>query len=82
VAPLGVLKALNEPTPGMRSEASAMGFWKLPGGQTVSPVMQIFTIQDWFDGKLPKLPDTSGTLKDAQRLIRALERQAKMPGMG
>jgi hypothetical protein len=40
-APLGVLIALSEPTPGMKSEAAAMGYWKLPGGQASYPVMQI-----------------------------------------
>jgi hypothetical protein len=58
-----------------------MGFWKLPGGQGSYPVLQILTIQDYFDGKLPKLPDTKGTLKDAKRVIKASERTSKLPGM-
>jgi len=80
-APLGVLIALEEPTKGMRSIAAEFGFWKLPGGQAEYPVLQIFTMQDFFDGKRPKLPDTSGTLKDAKRIIREREKQPKLPGL-
>ncbi len=80
-APLGVLIALEEPTKGMLSIAAEFGFWKLPGGQASYPVLQIFTIKDFFEGKRPKLPDTSGTLKDAKRIIREREKHPKLPGI-
>ncbi len=80
-APLGVLIALQEPTKGMRSIAAEFGFWKLPGGQAEYPVLQIMTIQDYFDDKKPHLPDTRGTLKDAKRIIRESEKHPKLPGM-
>lgn len=80
-APLGVVIALEEPTKGMRSLAADFGFWKLPGGQAEYPVMQIYTIQDYFDGKRPKLPDTSGTLKEAKRIIRERDKHPKLPGL-
>ena len=80
-APLGIMIALKEPTKGMIAEAADLGFWKLPGGQAQYPVLQIYTIQDYFDGKRPQLPDTSGTLKEAKRLIREKEKHPKLPGL-
>jgi hypothetical protein len=32
------------------------------------PKIQIFTVEDYFDGKRPDLPDTSDTLKKAKRI--------------
>jgi len=69
-APLGVIIALLPPTAGMLSEAAGLGTWKIPGLRKEYPVLQIFTIQDYFDGKKPDLPDTSETLKKAKREIR------------
>lgn len=80
-APLGILIALQDPTKGMVAEAAALGRWKLPGGQVEYPILQIFTIQDYFDGKRPHLPDTSGTLKEAKRVIREREKHPKLPGL-
>jgi DNA modification methylase len=80
-APLGIIIALKEPTKGMIAEAADLGFWKLPGGKVQYPVLQIYTIQNYFDGKHPHLPDTSGTLKEAKRLIREREKHPKLPGM-
>jgi hypothetical protein len=65
----------------MISEAADLGYWKLPGGKAQYPVLQVFTIQDYFDSKRPQLPDTSGTLKEAKRLIREIERHPKLPGL-
>lgn len=69
-APLGILIALEKPTAGMKKEATAMGKWTLPGHDKKFPVLQIVTIKELFDGKLPKLPDTAGTLKKAQQIAR------------
>ncbi len=80
-APIGILIALQEPTKGMVAEAAALGYWKLPGGQAEYPILQIFTIQDYFDGKRPHLPDTSGTLKEAKRVIREREKHPTLPGL-
>lgn len=44
------------------------------GGRKSYPVLQFMTIQDYFDGKLPELPDTSGTLKKAKRETRDSEK--------
>jgi site-specific DNA-methyltransferase (adenine-specific) len=70
-APLGILIALEPPTTGMKREATTLGKWQLPGHDKEYPMLQIVTIDDLFKGKLPKLPDTSGTLKRAQQLLKS-----------
>ena len=69
-APLGVLIALQPPTKGMVRDATTLGKWTLPGHDREYPVLQIVTIEELFDGKLPDLPDTRGTLKRAQEVVR------------
>ena len=69
-APLGVLIALNPPTPGMKREATTLGKWCIPGHDKEYPVLQIVTITDLFSGKYPNLPDTRGTLKKAKQVKR------------
>ncbi len=69
-APLGVLIALQPPTAGMKREATTLGKWQLPGHDKEFPVLQIVTIDELFKGKLPKLPDTSSTLKRAQQMVK------------
>ncbi|MDZ4723521.1 MAG: DNA methyltransferase [candidate division Zixibacteria bacterium] len=73
-APLGILIALQPPTKPMLAEAAAMGTWTLPGGSNF-PIMQIVTIEQLFGGRLPKLPDTSTTLKKAKREYRESEKK-------
>jgi site-specific DNA-methyltransferase (adenine-specific) len=80
-SPLGILVALENPTKGMLTEASALGKWKLPGGQVAYPVLQIFTIEDYFNGIRPRLPDTSGTLKSSVRTLAAREITSKIEGI-
>lgn len=73
-SPLGVIIALKPPTKGMLKEAAALGTWEMPGSRKSYPVMQIMTIQNYFDGRLPDLPDTSATLKKATRQARDSEK--------
>ena len=77
-APVGILIALNEPTRGMLKEAAALGKWQMPGSNREYPVLQICTIQDFFDGKKPDLPDTSETLKKAKRVLRDKDKPRKL----
>lgn len=77
-APLGVLIALNPPTSGMLSEAASYKKWQMPGSRREYPVLQIYTIQDYYDGKVPDLPDTSMTLKKAKRELRENEKTGKL----
>jgi len=77
-APLGLLIALEPPTAGMLKEAAALGKWQMPGSERKYPVMQIFTVEEYFDKRLPDLPDTSETLKRAKREIRESEKPQKL----
>lgn len=78
-APLGVLISLKPPTPGMKKEAVELGKWPLPGGRKSFPVLQIMTVEDFFAGIRPVLPDTSGTLKEAPRQAREREKKQNQP---
>ncbi len=67
-AAMGVLLALEPPTKGMLSEAASAGRFQLSGAPRTYPKVQIFTVEDFFDGKRPDLPDVSDTLKKAKRI--------------
>jgi len=69
-APIGLLIALQPPTKGMMREATTLGKWQLPGHDREFPVLQIVTIDELFNGELPDLPNTQGTLKKAQQVVR------------
>ena len=69
---------LEPPTSGMLKEAAALGKWQMPGSQRKYPVMQIFTVEEYFDKRMPDLPDTSETIKRAKREVRESEKQEKL----
>jgi len=75
---LGILIALKPPTKGMLSYAASLGTWQMPGSLRKYPVLQIFTIEDYFSDIRPDLPDTSMTLKKANREIRESEKPQKL----
>jgi len=81
-SPMGILIALEPPTKGMLSAAAELGKWAVPGRRKSYPVLQIMTIQDFFDGKKPELPDTSETLKKAKREVREREKKKNQPKLG
>ncbi len=66
-APFAVFIALRNPTGPMIKEAAAAGFIETPFGKF--PRMQIATVADLLDGKLPKLPpqERGGGYKQAAR---------------
>jgi site-specific DNA-methyltransferase (adenine-specific) len=74
-SPLAVLITLRSPTGPMVKEAASAGFLKTPFGQFQR--LQIVTIVDLLDGKLPKLPpqEVGGGYKQAPREI---EKQDKL----
>ena len=76
--PMGVVIALQPPTPGMVKEAAAMGSWTMPVSGREYPKMQIFTIQDYYDGKRPDLPETGETLKKAKRELKEADKTKKL----
>ena len=55
-ADLGVFVVTSPPTKGMLREASRTGIYRHPFYEFEAPRLQIYEIQDYFDGKLPKLP--------------------------
>jgi site-specific DNA-methyltransferase (adenine-specific) len=59
-AKLGVLITLAEPTGPMKKEAVAEGFYKTDYGEY--PKLQIFTVEQLFDGKRPDMPWIDSTV--------------------
>ena len=60
-ASMGLLLAINSPSQGMATEAATAGRFQMPKVNRSYPKVQIFTVQDYFDGKLPDIPDISLT---------------------
>jgi site-specific DNA-methyltransferase (adenine-specific) len=77
-ASMGLLLALNNPTQGMISEAASAGRFHMPETERSYPRVQIFTIEDYFAGKRPDMPDVSATLKKAKRITKANQGQRKL----
>jgi site-specific DNA-methyltransferase (adenine-specific) len=64
-APMGVLMTLNEPTPEMKREAALAGEYQYSAAVQF-PKIQIFSMRDWFDGRMIKLPtDTVNPFRQA-----------------
>ena len=55
------------------------GRFQMPNVERSYPKVQVFTVEDYFAGKRPDLPDTSGTLKKAGRVKREREKDQKLP---
>ena len=55
-ADLGVVVVTTPPTDRMRTEARRAGTYEHPSYEFSCPRVQIYEIQDYFNGKLPKLP--------------------------
>jgi site-specific DNA-methyltransferase (adenine-specific) len=66
-SPLAVLITLRSPTAPMIKEAASAGFFKTPFGSF--PRVQIVTVEQLLEGKLPKLPpqEKGGGYKRAER---------------
>ena len=67
-AQIGVFITLAFPTAGMKKEAIATGFYKLPGWGKDYPKLQILTIKELLEGKgIDYPPKTSVTFKKAKK---------------
>lgn len=55
-ADLGVFVVTSPPSSGMRTEASRAGIYRHPFLNMEAPALQIYEIQDYFNGVLPTLP--------------------------
>ena len=69
LTPFAVLIALRDPTGPMVKEAASAGFFNTAFGKFSR--LQIVTVADLLDGKLPKLPpqERGGGYKQAEREI-------------
>jgi len=75
----GLLLALKRPSKQAEAEAAGAGRFQMPGVERGYPKVQIFTVEDYFAGKRPDLPDTSETLKKAARVKREREKNHQLP---
>jgi len=66
-ASLGVLLALQEPTPPMRKAAASAGFYESPGHGTQHSRVQIFTIEELLNGAAVDYPSPSGANRTFRR---------------
>ena len=55
-ADLGIFVVTSPPSSGMRTEASRAGTYRHPFLNMEAPCLQIYEIQDYFSGILPRLP--------------------------
>jgi len=67
--PIGIFITLNKPTREIKKEALAKGYFKSAILQRKFPGLQILTIEDLLEGKLPKLPSTIPIYKKVQEVL-------------
>ncbi len=77
-ADMGILLALENPSKQSLTEAASSGRYQMPEVERTYPKIQIFTVEDYFKGIRPDLPDTSMTLNKAKREIRESEKPQKL----
>jgi site-specific DNA-methyltransferase (adenine-specific) len=77
-AAIGVLITLEPPTSAMEKEAITAGFYHSPGWQLDYPRIQILTIEQLLDGEQVKMPFTSVTFKQAQRVQQTEGTQGRL----
>ena len=67
-AVMGVFITLELPTAPMRTEATVAGYYHSPGWNQDFPKIQIFTIQELLAGATVKMPPTSITFAQAEKI--------------
>jgi len=77
-AAVGVLITLESPTSAMEKEAITAGFYHSPGWQLDYPRIQILTIEQLLGGEQMKMPFTSVTFKQAQKVKQTKGTQRKL----
>ena len=73
-ASMGLFLVLKNPTKQSLSEAASAGRYQMPEVERTYPKIQIFTVEDYFKGIRPDLPDISETLKKAKRIKKDREK--------
>ena len=61
-AAFGIFVCIGEPTPEMKKEATSSGIFKTPAG-TRHQRIQIYRIKDYFDGRMPDLPQIDSMMQ-------------------
>ena len=74
-AEMGLFICLRQPTPAMRTEAASVGIADTVHGDL--PKLQIVSIEEWFEGKVPMLPPLEHLPSAA--LARTARRQPPRP---
>jgi len=78
-AEIGLFLTLEPPTQGMATEAASAGFYHSDLWNEDYPRIQICTIEELLEGKLPKLPRwAGGGFPKAQKIARKEGEQAEM----
>ncbi|WP_444550076.1 site-specific DNA-methyltransferase [Candidatus Magnetomonas plexicatena] len=65
-AKVGIFITLEQPTRDMKTEAVSAGYYKSPATNRDYPRIQIFTIEDLFNGQQPQLPLSIDSYKKAE----------------
>lgn len=58
----GIFVCIKKPTSEMKKEAASGGIIETPVG-TKHPKIQIYTIKDYFEGRLPDLPQITNVMQ-------------------
>jgi site-specific DNA-methyltransferase (adenine-specific) len=74
-AAIAVFVTLENPTRDMQTEAASTGFYHSPGWNQDYPKLQILTVVDLFNGVEVKMPPTSMTFKQADRVKKNVDQQ-------
>jgi site-specific DNA-methyltransferase (adenine-specific) len=75
-AALAVFITLENPSRDMQAEAVSTGFYHSPGWNQDYPKLQILTIADLLNGAEVKMPPTSVTFKQAERVKPSANQQS------
>ncbi len=71
-SPIGILLLLNLPTPGMKTQAAAAGFYECDGKKY--PRVQILTVADLLKGKSPNVPPKISPFSQAKAERERIEK--------
>ena len=79
-AAIGILITLNRPTKPMQREAASAGFYHSSGWNQDYPKIQILTVEQLLDGKLPDMPPNKVTFAKAVKVQKKTKQ--KQLGLG
>jgi hypothetical protein len=80
-AEMALLVSLEQATAPMRTEAAEAGWYRSEGWRRDYPTVQIFTIAELLDGKMPDMPPVRQTFSRAERIQTTSHQQPVMAGL-